>query len=81
MPAQYIIWSKFHSQTTKKKPTPPQKNPPTNQTTLKKIKKHIQTYTYTQWGKRENPNEADALAAFLARSLGTWINTTSFLSY
>lgn len=42
--AQYIIWSEFHIQTTKKK----------NEKALKR--KHIQTHAYTQWEK----NEADA---------------------
>lgn len=66
MPAQYVIWSKFHIQTTKKK-----KN-------LKKWKTHINIHIYTV-GK-PNQHEAGATAAFLAGSLGKCINTP-FLSY
>lgn len=69
MPAQYVIWSRFHIQTTKKK----------KKTNLKKWKTHINIHIYTV-GK-PNQNEAGATAAFLAGSLGKCINTTSFLSY
>lgn len=72
MPAQYVIWSKFHIQTTKPPPPKPQN--------LKKWITHTNIHIYPV-GKKTKQNKADATAAFLARSLGKCINTTSFLSY
>ena len=64
--AQYIIWSKFHIQTTKKKKKP-----------LKK--KHILTHAYTQSEKNEADTMQHFLARLLGKCIN--INTPSFLSY